>query len=64
MLSGGTKWPSMTSTWIVRAPAAEHRADLLAEAGEVGGEDRGRDARGGARHQIGWSIELRQWLQL
>ena len=42
----------------------QHGADLLAEAGEVGGQDRGRDARGGARHQIGWSIELRQWLQL
>ena len=41
----------------------EHGGDLLAEAGEVGGEDRGGDA-GGRRHQIGWSIELRQWLQV
>ena len=63
MLSGGTKWPSMTSTWIVRAPASSTVADLLAEAGEVGGEDRGCDA-GGRRHQIGWSIELRQWLHV
>ena len=40
----------------------QHRADLLAEPGEVRRQDRRRDARGRARHQIGWSIELRQWL--
>ena len=60
---GGTKWPSMTSTWIDARAGVEHRADLLAEPGEVGREDRWGDARGRARHQIGWSIELRQWLQ-
>ena len=63
MLSGGTKWPSITSTWTVRGAGVEHGGDLLAQAGEVGGEDRGGDAGGGA-HQIGWSIELRQWLQV
>ena len=42
----------------------EHRGDLLAQAREVGGQDGGRDAaRQVAGHQIGWSIELRQWLQ-
>ena len=40
----------------------EHGADLIAEAREVGRQDRGRDARGRGCHQIGWSIELRQWL--
>ena len=41
---GGTKWPSITSTWITRAPASITCLDLLAEPGEVGGEDRGRHA--------------------
>ena len=41
----------------------EHRADLLAQPGEVRREDRRRDAGGAFAHQIGWSIELRQWLQ-
>ena len=41
--SGGTKWPSMTSTWITCAPAATHLLDLLAQAPEVGGEDRRGD---------------------
>ena len=63
MLSGGTKCPSMTSTWIVRRAGVEDRLHLLAEAREVGGEDRGGDAGRLRRHQIGWSIELRQWLQ-
>ena len=40
----------------------EHLADLLAQAREVGGEDRGGDA-GELGHQIGWSIELPQLLQ-
>ena len=40
---GGTKWPSITSTWITRAPAAMHLVDLLAEAREVGGQDRRGD---------------------
>ena len=43
---GGTKWPSITSTWISRAPASMHLVDLVAEAREVGREDRGRDPRG------------------
>ena len=38
----------------------QDRADLLAEAGEVGGEDRRRDAVRD-RH-MGWSIDARQWL--
>jgi hypothetical protein len=38
----------------------EHRGDLLGEAREVGREDGGGDPSG--RH-IGWSMELRQWLQ-
>ncbi len=59
---GGTKWPSITSTWIDRRAGVEHGRDLLAEAREVGGEDRGRDAVG--RRQIGVSIELWQWLHM
>ena len=39
---GGTKWPSITSTWISRAPGGHHLGDLGAEPGEVGGEDRRR----------------------
>ena len=41
---GGTKWPSITSTWIDRRAGVDHRRDLLAQAREVGREDRGRDA--------------------
>ena len=37
----------------------EHGGDLLAEAGEVGGQDRRRDA---ARGHMGWSIDALQWL--
>ena len=40
---GGTKWPSITSTWITRAPAAITSVDLRAEPREVGREDRRRD---------------------
>jgi hypothetical protein len=40
----------------------EHGADLLAQPREVRGQDRRRHACGRGRHQIGWSIELRQWL--
>ncbi len=50
----GTKWPSMTSTWIQSAPAASIALDLLAEPGEVGGEDRGGD-QGPASHRRGLS---------
>ena len=39
----GTKRPSMTSTWIQSAPASSTAAHLLAEAAEIGGQDRGRD---------------------
>ena len=39
----------------------EHLADLVPEAGEVGGQDRGGDAVQ-LGHQIGWSIELPQLL--
>ena len=39
----GTKWPSITSTWIQSAPASIDGAHLLAEAGEIGGQDRGGD---------------------
>ena len=46
----GTKWPSITSTWIQSAPAAVDRLDLLAERGEIGRQDRGRDADGLLRH--------------
>ena len=42
-VSGGTKWPSMMSTWITSAPAAIISCDLLAQAAVVGGEDRRRD---------------------
>jgi hypothetical protein len=38
-----------------------HRRDLLAQAREVGCQDRGRDAV--RRAHMGTSIELRQWLQ-
>ena len=41
---GGTKWPSITSTWMTSRAGVEHRRDLLAQAREVGGQDRRRDA--------------------
>ena len=41
---GGTKCPSITSTWITRAPASQHLPDLLAQPAEVGRQDRRRDA--------------------
>ena len=41
---GGTKWPSITSTWMTGAPASSTVCDLLAEAAEVGGQDRRGDA--------------------
>ena len=47
---GGTKWPSITSTWITVRAGVEHGRDLLGEAAEVGGEDRRGDA---LEHQIG-----------
>ena len=59
---GGTKWPSMMSTWIVARAGREHGRDLLAEAREVGGQDRRARRRSRPADQIGWSIELRQWL--
>ena len=63
MLSGGHE-VAVHDVDVDRARAGvEHVADLLAEAREVGGEDRRRDAGGRSGHQIGWSIELRQWLQ-
>jgi len=40
----------------------EHLADLIPQAGEVGGEDRGGDPV--ELGHIGWSIELPQLLQL
>ena len=42
MVMLGTKWPSMTSTWMQSAPAF-HRAHFLAKLGEVGRQDRRRD---------------------
>ena len=44
-------------------PGVEHLADVLAQAREVGGQDRGGDAGELGGHQIGWSIELPQLLQ-
>jgi hypothetical protein len=41
-------------------PRLQDGGDLLAEPREVSRQDRRRDA---ARRHIGWSIELRQWLQ-
>ena len=41
---GGTKWPSMTSTWIDVGEGLD-RADLIGEVGEVGGQDRCRELR-------------------
>jgi hypothetical protein len=41
----------------------QHGGDLLAEPRVVGREDRRGDAGGPPRHQMGWSMELRQWLQ-
>ena len=57
---GGTKWPSMTSTWMTSAPAATTSCDLLAQPPEVGGQDRWGDP---ARH-TSTSIEPPQWLQV
>ena len=63
MLSGGHE-VAVHHVDVDRARAGlQHRGDLLAEAGEVGREDRRRDAGRPGGHQIGWSIELRQWLQ-
>ena len=44
----GTKCPSITSRWIQSAPACVDRAHLLAEPGEIGGEDRRGDRGAGA----------------
>ena len=40
---GGTKWPSITSTWITRAPAASTSPTCSPSRAEVGREDRRRD---------------------
>ncbi len=40
---GGTKCPSITSTWITLRARREHFANLLAQASEVGREDRRGD---------------------
>ena len=39
----GTKWPSITSTWMRSAPPRSTAAIAVAERGEVGREDRRRD---------------------
>ena len=39
MVMLGTKWPSMTSTWMSRAPASMTVSDGLVEAAEVGRQD-------------------------
>ena len=49
MVMLGTKWPSITSTWIQSAAGGVDGADLLAEPGEIGGEDR-RSNEQGAGH--------------
>ena len=58
---GGTKCPSITSTWMTVAPASSTVCDLLAEPREVRRQDRRRDA--GPAVKIGTSIDSRQWLQ-
>ena len=63
MLSGGTKWPSMTSTWIVRAPASSTVATCSPRRAKSAARIDGATPAA-RRHQIGWSIELRQWLQV
>ena len=57
---GGTKWPSMTSTWMTVAPASMTVGDLLAQPPEVGGQDRWGDP---ARH-TSTSIDPPQWLHV
>jgi hypothetical protein len=44
-------------------PRGEHLGDLRAQVGGVRREHGGSHAGRPARHQMGWSIELRQWLQ-
>ena len=39
MVMFGTKWPSITSTWIQSAPGGIRRLNLFAEPREVGGEN-------------------------
>ena len=48
-VSGGTKCPSITSTWITRAPGLHDLPHLRSQAGEVGRQDRRRDAHGRPR---------------
>ena len=62
MLSGGTKWPSMTSTWIVRAPASSTAPTCSPRRAKSAARIDGATPAGAGAHQIGWSIELRQWL--
>ena len=69
---GGTKWPSITSTWITRRAGREHLADLRAEPREVRRQDRRRDLPRtdrvqrrltGASRQSALSMLPWQWLQ-
>ena len=55
----GTKWPSMTSTWIRSAPPRSATRDRVAERGEIGGEQRRRDLQvPGGLHQRLTSSEI------
>ncbi len=43
MVMLGTKWPSMTSTWMTPGAGVHDLDDLLLQAAEVGRQDGGRD---------------------
>ena len=59
MLIGGTKWPSMTSTWIVRAPASSTASTCSPRRAKSAARIEGATPCG--RH-MGWSIDALQWL--
>ena len=61
MLIGGTKWPSMTSTWIVPAPAASTAATCSPRRAKSAARIDGATP---ARGHIGWSIDALQWLHV
>ena len=58
---GGTKWPSMTSTWITRAPASSTAPTCSPRRAKSAARMEGATPESSAT-QIGWSIELPQLL--
>ena len=50
MVMFGTKWPSITSTWIQSAPAVSKLGDVFTQAQVIRGDDGGGDDVVGAGH--------------